>query len=69
MSNYFYGKTKGLNAEIARHRQHEAELKAKIAELEGKDDDMSQAALRVYRNFLNKLWESKAVVLEKLGKK
>ena len=69
MKSYFYGKTKGLNADIARHRQHEAELKAKITELEGKADDMSKASVRVYRSFLNKLWESKAAVLEKLGKK
>ena len=69
MKSYFYGKTKGLNADIARHREHEQELQAKIASLEGKNDEMSKRSLAAHRHFLNQLWASKAAVLEKLGKK
>ena len=47
----------------------EAELDAKIAELEGKEDPMSIAALRVYRRFRAQLLQSKAEVVSKIGKK
>jgi hypothetical protein len=41
----------------------------KIALLEGKEDPMSIAALRVYRRHLNLLQNSKADVVNKIGKK
>ena len=66
---YFWDKTKGLNADIERHRAKEKELESKIAELEGKEDPMSIAALRVYRRFLYQLQVSKVEVVSKIGKK
>ena len=66
---YFCNKAKGLNADIERHRAKEKELESIIAELEGKTDDMSITALRVYRNFLYQLQLSKAEVVSKIGKK
>ena len=66
---YFWDKTNGLNADIERHRAKEKELEAKIAELEGKEDPMSIAALRTYRRFLYQLHLSKASVVSKIGKK
>ena len=65
---YFWNKAKGLNADIERHRAKEQELEAKIAELEGKEDPMSIAALRTYRRFLYQLQVSKATVVSKIGK-
>lgn len=66
---FFWDKAKGLNADIERHREKEKELEARIAELEGLDDKMSIASLRVYRNFLCQLQQSKADVVTKIGKK
>jgi hypothetical protein len=66
---YFWNKAKGLNADIERHRAKEQELEAKIAELEGKQDPMSIAALRTYRRFLYQLQVSKANVVSKIGRK
>jgi hypothetical protein len=65
---YFWNKATGLNADIERHRAKEQELEAKIAELEGKEDPMSIAALRTYRRFLYQLQVSKANVVSKIGK-
>ena len=65
---YFWNKAKGLNADIERHRAKEQELEAKIAELEGKQDPMSIAALRTYRRFLYQLQSSKANVVSMIGK-
>ena len=66
---YFWDKAKGLNADIERHRAKEKELESKIAELEGKEDPMSIAAMRVYRRFLYQLQLSKVEVVSKIGKK
>jgi hypothetical protein len=66
---YFWNKAKGLNADIERHRAKEQELEAKIAELEGKEDPMSIAAMRTYRRFLYQLQVSKANVVSKIGRK
>ena len=66
---YFWDKAKGLNADIERHRAKEKELESKIVELEGKEDPMSIAALRVYRRFLYQLQLSKVEVVSKIGKK
>jgi hypothetical protein len=66
---FFWNRARGLAADVERHRAKEAELDAKIAELEGKDDPMSIAALRVYRRFRAQLLQSKAEVVDKIGKK
>ena len=66
---FFWDNAKGLKADVDRHRAKEAEYDAKIAELEGKDDPMSIAALRVYRRFRAQLQQSKADVVSKMGKK
>ena len=66
---FFWDKAKGLNADIERHRAKEKELESKIAELEGKEDPMSIAALRVYRRFLYQLQVSKVNVVTKIGRK
>lgn len=66
---FFWSKAKGLKEDVERHRAKEAELDAKIAELEGKEDPMSVAALRVYRRFRAQLLQSKADVVSKIGKK
>ena len=65
---WFWQDAKGLKDDVNRHRAKEAELDAKIAELEGKDDPMSIAALRVYRRFRAQLLQSKAEVVSKIGK-
>lgn len=66
---FFWSKAKGLNADIERHRAEEQRLESKIAELEGKEDPMSIAALRTYRRFLYQLQVSKANVVTKIGRK
>jgi hypothetical protein len=66
---FFWGDTKGLKADVERHRAKEAELDARIADLESRDDPMSIAALRVYRRFRAQLLQSKADVVNKIGKR
>ena len=66
---FFWGDTKGLKADVERHRAKEKEYMDKIAELEGSEDPMSIAALRVYRRHLNMLQQSKADTVSKIGKK
>lgn len=71
MSYFWTPKPIGLNADIERHRGEEKELQGKIVELEGKEvkTDFDLVALRVYKHHLNLLWESKAKILEQLGRK
>ena len=67
---FFWQDAKGLKADVERHRAKEAELDAKIAELETRPDDpMAVAALRVYRRFRAQLLQSKAEIVEKIGKR
>jgi hypothetical protein len=66
---FFWNNANGLKADVERHRAKEQELDARIAELEGKDDPMSIASLRVYRRFRYQLEVSKADVVSKIGKK
>ncbi len=66
---WFWTDAKGVKADVERHRAKEAELDARIAELESKDDPMSVAALRVYRRFRAQLLQSKAEVVDKIGKR
>jgi hypothetical protein len=66
---WFWQKAKGLKADVERHRAKEAELDARIAELESRPNDpMAVAALRVYRRFRAQLLQSKAEVVNKIGK-
>lgn len=65
---YFWKDASGVNSDVERHCQKESELREKIAELEQKEDEMSVAALSAYRNFLDKLLQSKAEAVSKIGK-
>ena len=66
---WFWQDAKGVKADVERHRAKERELDAKIAELEGNKDPMDIAALRTYRRFRAQLLQSKAEVVDKIGKK
>ena len=66
---FFWQSTQGVNADIERHRAKEKEYMDKIAELEGCEDPMSIAVLEIYRNHLDKLRQSKAEVVNKIGRK
>ena len=68
--SYFYKTDLGLNADLERHMAKERDLNAKIAELEAIEDrdKMQVATLRMYRDLLAKLLESKANVVSKLGR-
>jgi hypothetical protein len=66
---FFWQDAKGVKADVERHRAKEKEYMDKIALLEGKEDPMSIAALRVYRRHLNMLQQSKAGAVDKIGKK
>ena len=68
MSKFFWSKASGVKSDVERHRAMETELNSKIAELEGKDDERSVAALRIYRRFLAQLMQSKAEVVSSIGK-
>jgi len=63
---YFFEETKGLKADIKRHRETEQELRDKISESEANDQE---AFARSYRNLLDILLCSKAQVVGKIGKK
>jgi hypothetical protein len=74
MKNFFYKKASGVNADLARHTQKQKELELEIAEAEARveadpTDSMAASVLRVYREFLNKLMDSKANIVYKLGRK
>jgi phytoene/squalene synthetase len=69
MTRFFWQDAKGLKADVERHRAKEKELQDRIQELEGKEDPMSIASLRVYRRFLGQLQQSKADVVSKIGKR
>ena len=66
---YFWKDTAGLKADIQRHRATEQDLQQRIDALEGKTDEMSQAALRTLRHFMCQLQASKAAVVSKIGRK
>ena len=67
---WFWQDAKGLKDDVNRHRTKEAELDARIAELEARPEDpMAVAALRTYRRFRAQLLQSKAEVVEKIGKR
>lgn len=66
---FFWSEAKGLKAEVERHRAKEAEFDAKIAQLEGSQEPMDVAALRVYRRFRAQLLQSKAEAVSRIGKR
>ena len=68
---FFWSKAKGIKADIERHRAKEAELDAKIAEIENTAEPgpMDIARLRTYRRFRAQLQQSRADVVTKIGKK
>ena len=68
---WFWRDAKGLKDDVNRHRAKEAELDAKIAELEAikEPSPMDIAALRTYRRFRAQLLQSKAEVVSKIGKR
>jgi hypothetical protein len=66
---YFWKKTKGVTADIERHRAKEKQYLERIAELEGREDPVSIAARRVYRRHLNQLRDSMARTVNQLGRK
>ena len=69
MTRFFWQEAKGLKADVERHRAKEKEIQDRINELEGKEDPMSIASLRVHRRFLAQLQQSKADVVSKIGKR
>jgi uncharacterized protein YdcH (DUF465 family) len=69
MMRFFWQDARGLKADVERHRAKEAELDAKIAKLEGSEDPMDVAALRTYRRFRAQLLQSKAEIVNKIGKR
>lgn len=71
MTEFFWKEASGLKADIDRHRKQEAKLKQRITELENQDDPdaMDERALRAYRYFLCRLQQSKANVVNKIGRK
>lgn len=68
---YFGEEVNGLKADIERHRAKEAELDARIAELEALNEYSSRDMiyLKAYRNLRAYLLQSKAEVASKIGKK
>jgi len=74
MKNFFYKKATGVNADLARHTQMQNYLELKIIEAEARvaadvSDKFAQGILRTYREFLNKLNDSKVNVVANLGRK
>jgi len=68
MKYFWTPKPIGLNADIERHRKAQQELEQKIAELEDSSLEFKEFYLRVYRNALCILLQSKAEIVAKLGK-
>lgn len=67
---FFWGDASGVNADLQRHMTEEKDIRARITELEQEEDSESKERnLRVYRNFLRILLDSKAEVTSKIGKK
>ena len=71
MSYFFTPKKIGNNADIARHTEHQKELERKIEILELNENRTKKEdySLTVYRSFLCKLLESKAQVVDNIGRK
>lgn len=74
MGIYFWddpNKPIGLKADIQRHREEQLDLEKRIAEIESNPNpsQMELRSVKAYRHFLCKLLQSKADLLERLGRK
>lgn len=71
MQKSYFWKTVGLKADIERHRKEELKLQEKITELESIEvpNESQTIHLIFYRNFMCLLLQSKAEVVNKLGRK
>ena len=71
MQKSYFWKRVGLKADIDRHRKEEIYLQEKITELESIEslNDSQTTLLRVYRNFMCLLLQSKAECTSRIGKK
>lgn len=67
--SFFVTQCKSIKADVERHSQAERDLRAKIASLKNSTDDMDVAACKSYEQLLQKLVESKAEVVAKIGRK
>jgi hypothetical protein len=70
MAKFFWDKAPGLNADIDRHRSKEKELADRISDLETQDqsDPMVTVVLRTLRHIMCQLQQSKADVVNKIGR-
>lgn len=68
---YFYKPASGLRADVTRHRRKELDLRASIADLEAIETrtEMEDSVLRAYQHILTHLLDSKAEVVNKIGRK
>jgi len=65
----FFRKDLSVGMDIHRHHQQETSLRRMIAELEDNPDEIAQHFCQTYRKLLAKLMESKAKVVDKIGRK
>ncbi len=70
MSKYFSIETKGVNADLHRHRKKHQEFIQRISEIESIENktEMDQAMLLCYKGILLSLEQSKADLASKIGK-
>ena len=67
--SYFSDRATGVNSDIQRHIKKEQELTDMIAELEQRrETQMDEVVLKAYNNLLQKLRQSKAEVVAKIGR-
>lgn len=66
---YFYGDNLPLKKDLKRHSDEEKELLSKIREIEENPDEFSELRLKVYRHLLNQLLQSKAELVDKIGRR
>ena len=68
MKQFFSKSATGINADIDRHRSEEARLNAAIADLEGKEDEMSVACRKAFIEIRDVIRKNKAELVSKIGK-
>ncbi len=72
--NYFWKTATGVNTDLARHDAARKKLEEQIVDFENRlliepDNEMTLRVLASYREFLNKLMESRVNVVSKIGRK
>lgn len=67
MTYFWTPKPIGIKADIQRHCEEQQRLEEKIRLLE-EDENSNKIFIRTYRELLNRLLESKAQVVERLGR-